>query len=55
MEKQELTGRAHRVDFAQFYRAIRNSWEKPCVSLVVKCSIRWESGEIKVTMRWGKV
>ena len=55
MEKQELTGRAHRVDFVQFYRAIRNSWEKPCVSLVVKCSIRWESGEIKVTMRWGKV
>ena len=47
--------RAHRVDFAQFYRAIRNSWEKPCVSLVLKCSIRWESGEIKVTMRWGKV
>ena len=40
--------RAHRVDFPAFSSANRNWWEKPCISHVVKYTIRWESDGRKV-------
>ena len=46
--------RAHRVDFAAFSCTIRNWWEKPCVSHVVKYTARWESDGGKVPILWGK-
>ena len=42
------------VDFAAFSCAIRNSWEKPCISHVVKYTIRWKSDGRKVSIRQGK-
>ena len=46
--------RAHRMKFAAFSRAIINWWEKPCASHLVKYTIRRESDERKVPIRWGK-
>ena len=46
--------RAHRGDFSAFSRAIRNGWEKPCFSHVVKYTIRWESDGRKVAILWTK-
>ena len=46
--------RVHRVDFAAFSSAIRNWWEKPCISHVVKYTIRWESDGRKVPICWGE-
>ena len=46
--------RTHRVDFAAFSRAIRNWWEKPCISHMVKFTIRCESDGGKVPIFWGK-
>ena len=45
---------AHRVDFAAFFCAIKNWWEKPCVSHVVKYTIRWESDGKKCTHPLGE-
>ena len=45
---------AHRVDFAAFFCAIKNWWEKPCVSHVVKYTIRWESDGKNVLIFRGK-
>ena len=41
------------MDFAVFSRAIRNRWEKPCVSHVVKYTIKWKSDGRKVPICWG--
>ena len=46
--------RAHRVDFAAFSCTIRNWWEKPCISHVVKFTTRWVSDGGKVPILWGK-
>ena len=46
--------RAHKVDFAAFFCAIRNWWEKLCVSHLVKYAIRWESDGRKVPIPWLK-
>ena len=47
--------RAHRVNFAAFSRAIRNWWEKRCISHVVNYTIRCESDWRKVPICWGKM
>ena len=46
--------RVHRADFAAFSCATRNWWEKPCISHVVKYTIRWESDGRKVPICWGE-
>ena len=44
--------RARRVDFAAFSRALRNWWEKPCISRVVKYTS--DSDERKVSILYRK-
>ena len=51
---QKNNVRAHMVDFASTFRTTRNRWEKPCVSHVVKYTVRWESDGRKVPILWGK-
>ena len=39
-------------EFCCLFRAIKNWWEKACISHVVKHIIRWESDGRKVPIRW---
>ena len=44
--------RAHRGDFSAFSRAIRNGWEKPCFSHVVKYTIWWKKSSHTLDKKW---